>query len=151
MKKAFVIINSAILYHILLKLWLHLSSIKCFLSECPAKMLSCDVILHAVLKSTREYWAIVRGRVFPWYKGKGTKRGKTSKFEWTLCNNGHKPRSPYFLSICALWLYVHSHFNVFPFQFPFPYTEVTLSPSLLLSIVWSIFKLQAKCRHSPAS
>ena len=42
-------------------------------------MLSPDIILRAVLKLIREYVALARERVLPWYKGKGLERGETSK------------------------------------------------------------------------
>ena len=40
-----------------------------FWSNCQAKTLGCDVLLYAVGKPIREYWATVRKRPLPWYKG----------------------------------------------------------------------------------
>ena len=39
-----------------------------FWSKHEAKTQGCDVILYAVRKQTREYWAIVRESALPWYK-----------------------------------------------------------------------------------
>ena len=47
------------------------------LAYLSSKILRCDIIMHAVKKSTREYEPLVRERVSPWYKGEGSERGET--------------------------------------------------------------------------
>ena len=46
------------------------------LAYLSAKTLRYDAIMSAVRKSTRKYKAMVRERVFPWYKGEGIERGE---------------------------------------------------------------------------
>ena len=94
----------------------------CFLSNCQVKTLGGDVILYAVSKLTREYWAAVRGK---WYLVFNTKNTSV-----------HRPSAP-FLPV-RLWaesIKVKCNFFIFsPLKFTLLYTKDVRSLSLSLTV-----------------